>query len=57
MTGLRLTLDAEVLAGNHSHFNHTLPGWVPLPEHLVPDQRPYLVRGDCGFGNDRVMRE
>jgi len=22
-----------------------------------PEHRPFLVRGDCGFGNDTVLRE
>lgn len=57
VAGLRLILDADVLAGNQSHANHTLPGLVRLLSRLAPDQRPYLVRGDCGFGNDPVMRD
>ena len=30
VAGLRLVLDADVLAGNDSHSNHTLPGLVRL---------------------------
>ena len=56
VAGLRLILDADVLAGNHSHSNHTLPGLGRLLDRMAEDQRPYLVRGDCGFGNDPVMR-
>ncbi len=55
VAGLRLVLDAEVLAGNESHANHTLPGLLRLLDRLPPEQRPYLVRGDCGFGTDGVM--
>ncbi len=57
VAGLRLVLDAEVLAGNEANASHSLPGLVRLLEQLAPEQRPYLVRGDCGFGNDPVMRE
>jgi hypothetical protein len=57
VAGLRLVLDAEVLAGNASQSNHTLPGLLRLLDRLSPEQRPYLVRGDCGFGNDPVMSE
>ncbi|MEI7870279.1 MAG: hypothetical protein WCI11_20545 [Candidatus Methylumidiphilus sp.] len=52
VAGLRLVLDAEVLAGNEGNSNHTLPG---LLDRFATGQRPYLVRGDCGFGNDPVM--
>jgi len=57
VAGLRLVLDAEVLAGNESHSNHTLPGLLRLLDRLSPQQRPYLVRGDCGFGTDGIMNE
>ena len=57
VAGLRRVLDAEVLAGNESHSNHSLPGLLRLLDQLPPEQRPYRVRGDCGFGNDPVMRE
>ena len=58
VAGLRLVLDAEVLAGNESNSSHTLPGLARLLDRLAEAaRRPYLVRGDCGFGNDPVMRE
>jgi hypothetical protein len=57
VAGLRLVLDAEVLAGNESNSSHTLPGLTRLLDRLAEGQKPYLVRGDCGFGNDPVMRE
>jgi hypothetical protein len=57
VAGLRLVLDAEVLAGNEGNSNHTLPGLLRLLDRFATGQRPYLVRGDCGFGNDPVMRE
>ena len=57
VAGLRLVLDAEVMAGNASQSNHTLPGLLRLLNQFTPEQRPYLVRGDGGFGNDPVMIE
>jgi hypothetical protein len=57
VAGLRLVLDAEVLAGNEGNSSHTLPGLTRLLDLLTPAQRPYVVRGDCGFGNDPVMGE
>lgn len=57
VAGLRLVLDAEVLAGNRSHSNYALPGLLRLLATFSPAQRPYLVRGDGGFGTDRSMRE
>jgi len=50
-------LDAEVLAGNASHSNATLPGLLRVLDQLPPHQRPSLVRGDCGFGNAPVMNQ
>ena len=57
VAGLRLVLDAEVLAGNESNSSHTLPGLARLLDRLAEDKRPYLVRGDCGFGSAPVMRQ
>lgn len=57
VAGLRLVLDAEVLAGNESNSSHTLPGLARLLDRLAEGQRPYLVRGDSGFGNDPFLRE
>jgi hypothetical protein len=54
---LRLVLDVEVAAGDEHAASHALPGLSLLLDQLAPDQRPYLVRGDCGFGNDPVIRE
>lgn len=57
VAGLRLVLDAEVLPGNKGHSNHTLPGLCRILDSLPREQRPYLVRGDCGFGNDPFITE
>ena len=54
---LRLVLDVEVSGGKAHTGSHALPGLSRLLEELPPEQRPFLVRGDCGFGNDTVLRE
>ena len=57
MGNLRLLLDVEVTAGNTTASNHAQPGLNRVLDSLSAEQRPYLVRGDCGFGNDAVIRE
>jgi Transposase DDE domain len=56
MAGLRLVLGVEVKAGNEHTGNYCLPGLVQLLDGLPPHRRPRLVRGDCGFGSDTLMR-
>jgi hypothetical protein len=55
MAGLRLVLGVAVEAGNQSHANTTLPGLIELIDRLARELRPQLVRGDMGFGNERVL--
>ena len=57
MAKLRLVLGVDILAGNESHSNHTMPGLLKLIDALPQESRPKLVRGDCGFGNNPVMAE
>ena len=57
MAGLRLVLGLDVLAGNKSHANHTMPGLLRLIDELPLGSKPTLVRGDCGFGSDPVISE
>jgi hypothetical protein len=54
---VRLVLDVEVKNGKAHAPRHGLPRLRALLEALPPEQRPALVRGDCAFGNDRVMGE
>ena len=54
---VRLVLDVEVKNGKAHAPRHGLPRLRALLEALSPEQRPALVRGDCAFGNDRVMAE
>jgi len=56
MAGTRLVLGIDVKAGNEHSANHSLPGLLHLLDGMTPEQRPRIVRGDCAFGSDLVMR-
>jgi hypothetical protein len=49
---LRLVLDVVLSAGKDHSANKAAPGLSALLDKLTPEQRPALVRGDCGFGNE-----
>lgn len=53
--GLRLVLQAIVQGGKESSSGHTLPGLIELLQKLPLEQRPKLVRADCGFGNENIL--
>lgn len=53
--GLRLMLGVDVLAGNRSHAQDTLPGLIKLLDSLPVTKRPQLVRGDAGLGVEPVL--
>jgi hypothetical protein len=55
VSGLRLMLGVDVLAGNQSHAHYTLPGLIELLDSLPPHKRPKLVRGDAGLGVEPVL--
>jgi hypothetical protein len=55
VSGLRLMLGVDVLAGNQSHAHYTLPGLIELLDSLPSDKRPQLVRGDAGLGVEPVL--
>ena len=57
MAGLRLVMGVEVKAGNEHSGSHSLPGRLKMLDELPADRRPKMVRGDCGFGSDGIMRE
>jgi hypothetical protein len=54
---LRLVLDVVVTPGNKSSSADTRPGLGAVLDSLQPEQKPALVRGDCGFGNEPFIRE
>ena len=55
MAGLRLVMGAEVKAGDEHAGSHSLPGLLKILDALPFEQRPKIVRGDCGFGADTFM--
>jgi hypothetical protein len=57
MAGLRLVIGAEVRAGNEHSGSYSLPGLLKILDDLEQTKRPYLVRGDCGYGFDTMMKE
>lgn len=54
---LRLVLDVVVSPGKQSSASHAQPGLTALLDGLAAHQRPALVRGDCGFGNEPFITE
>ena len=57
LANLRLVLAFEVAPGNEHTSKHSAPGLWKLWDSLAPHERPALLRGDAGFGNEPVMRE
>jgi len=57
MANLRLVLAAEVAPGNQHTSKHSSPRLWELLDALAAEQRPFLIRGDIGFGTEPVMRE
>ena len=57
MAGVRLVLDVDVVAGNEHTSKHFAPGLWVLLDRIPRDLWPSLLRGDCGFGNEPIMRE
>ncbi len=49
---LRLVLDVVLSSGKDHSANKARPGLEAILDKLSPSQRPALVRGDCGFGNE-----
>ena len=55
LANLRLVLGVDVTPGNKSNSTHSLPGLLEILDDLAPEMRPFLVRGDIGYGNGSVM--
>lgn len=49
---LRLVLDVVVSPGKEHSAAKAQPGLIGVLDKLNEQQRPALVRGDCGFGNE-----
>ena len=57
MANMRLVMHAQVQGGKSHSAKCSLPGLLDLLAGLPLNQRPYLVRGDCAFGNEGTMCE
>jgi hypothetical protein len=51
----RLVLDVEVQPGKQTAAQHALPGLWRLLEALPASAQPWLLRGDCSFGQEGVL--
>ena len=51
IANLRLVVEVNVTSGNEHSSSDGLPGLLDILDSLPPDLRPYLVRGDKGYGN------
>src|SRR5271170_996840 len=57
MAGTRLVFDVDVCAGDEHASNHAAPALWALLDRTARDCWPTLLRGDKGFGNEKVMRD
>ena len=57
MASTRLVLDVDVSPGDEHASKHSAPSLWALLDRLPRDLWPALLRGDCGFGNEGIMRE
>jgi hypothetical protein len=54
---LRLVLGAEVQAGNEAASSYAQPGFWAYFDTLPRTSRPVFLRGDTGWGSERMMQE
>ncbi len=57
MGSARLALDVEVQPGKQTAALHSQPGLWRLVDELLKEARPWLVRGDCNFGNESLIAQ
>ena len=57
MAGARLVFDVDVCAGDEHASNHAAPALWALLDRIGRECWPTLLRGDKGFGNEKIMRE
>ena len=57
MADLRLVLGAEVQAGNQTASSYAQPRLWSYFDALPREWRPVFIRGDAGWGNERMMQE
>lgn len=57
MANIRIFLGLDVHPGNEHHSKYGLDNLVEFITGLDKGLRPSLVRGDCGYGNERWMAQ
>ena len=57
VSNLRMVIDVVVSPGKQHSAAHARPGLSDILDRLKQEQRPALVRGDCGFGNEPFIDE
>jgi len=55
MAETRIILDSEVTSGIQQSATYSLPRLNEIIDELPPEKKPSLVRGDCAFGNEKVL--
>lgn len=55
VANLRLCLGIDISPGNESAAKHGMPGLWRMLDRLPKDRWPTFIRGDCGYGNERIM--
>ncbi|MGX9853813.1 transposase, partial [Enterobacter hormaechei subsp. steigerwaltii] len=51
----RLVLDCEVESGTHGPSNYSMPRLLEMLDEWAEKERASLIRGDCAFGNEKVL--
>jgi hypothetical protein len=54
---MRIVLEVDVHPGNHCRASYMTPRVWQLVDSLPPSHRPSLIRGDCLWGSDTIMRQ
>jgi len=54
---LRIVLGVDVMSGKKSAGKYSMPGLWNLIDTLPSECRPRLIRGDIGYGNEKIMLE
>ena len=54
VANLRLVLEVEVQPGNQTASSYAQPALWEFVDGLKPEQRPTLLRGDVGWGSERM---
>lgn len=54
---LRIVLGVDVMPGKKSAGKYSMPGLWNLIDTLPAECRPRLIRGDIGYGNEKIMIE